>query len=78
MSDNKDASNSTRSQLNNDNFKLWKKQLFLLLQSKELLKYITTKQIEKVDGSELSEDEKKKLIPVADTANTFYKKKNYI
>jgi hypothetical protein len=74
MSDNQDASNSTRSQLNNDNFKLWKKQLFLLLQSKELLKYITTKQIEKVDGSGLSEDEKKKLIPVADTANTFYKK----
>ncbi|OUM61512.1 hypothetical protein PIROE2DRAFT_12465, partial [Piromyces sp. E2] len=65
---------STKDILDGDNFKVWKQQLYLLLKRLELLGYIKNKKLEKVDGSNLSEDEKKDLILVDETIDTYYKK----
>eukprot|EP00833_Pecoramyces_ruminatium_P010971 jgi/Orpsp1_1/1185003/evm.model.c7180000091909.1 len=64
--------NGTRDLLNNSNFKVWKKEIYILLKRKGLEQYIQKDVLTKVDGSKLSGEAKKKLKLIDETTNLYY------
>jgi len=74
MSENSNNTPHTKDQLDGSNYRLWRQELFLLLTRLKLNKYINQEIIKKVDGSKLSADERKDLILVGDSVNTYYAK----
>jgi len=64
--------NGTRDLLNNSNFKVWKKEIYILLKRKGLEQHILKDILTKVDASKLSDEAKKKLKPIDETTNLYY------
>ncbi len=62
----------TKDQLDKSNYKLWRQQIRLLLTRLKLNKYINYQILKKVDGSSITEEQKKSSIPVDDTINIYY------
>jgi len=63
---------STKEQLNDSNFKVWKQQIYLLLRKKNLIEYIYTEKLKKISGKNLTDDQKEGLYLVDGTTDTYY------
>ncbi len=62
----------TKDLLNKNNYRLWRQQIRLLLNRIRLNKYINYQILNKIDGSSMSAEQRKKLIQVDDKINTYY------
>ncbi|KAL6612118.1 hypothetical protein U3516DRAFT_369654 [Neocallimastix sp. 'constans'] len=62
----------TRDLLNSSNFKIWKKEIYILLKRKDLEKYIMKDILNKIIESKLNEEPKKKLKLVVGTTDMYY------
>ncbi|OUM62388.1 hypothetical protein PIROE2DRAFT_11348 [Piromyces sp. E2] len=74
MSENNNNTPHTKGQLDGSNYRLWRQELHLVLTILKLNKYIHQEVVKKVDGSQLSADEKKNMTLVGDSVNIYYAK----
>ncbi len=67
-----DEKKGTKDQLDEYNFNIWKQEIYLLLKRKNLIDHIYNEKLKKTSGQNYTKEQKKNLIRVDGTVNTYY------